>query len=81
MNCNLCKENHEIKDCLNSKIFYHATDKKNLDSILKNGFIPNVGRLGKAVYVSDSPHMCIKFVYKNRPKFENPIILKILVKI
>jgi hypothetical protein len=49
--------------------------------ILKNGFIPKNGRLGKAVYVSDDSIMCIKFAFKNRHRYTQPIILKLKVMI
>lgn len=60
-------------------ILYHATNRSALNSILENGFIPRPGRLGKAVYASDDQLMCIKFIYQNRHKFNDPILLKLKV--
>jgi len=60
-------------------ILYHATNRSALTSILENGLIPRRGRLGKAVYCSDDQLMCIKFVYQNLQKFNDPILLKLKV--
>ncbi len=46
---------------------------------MKNGLHSHTGRLGKAIYCSDDPAMCIRYVLKNIHKFREPILLRMKV--
>ncbi len=48
---------------------------------MRNGLHGHTGRLGKAIYCSDDPAMCIRYVLKNRSKFKEPILLRMKVMI